>query len=94
MNVNVNSMIAHSDWMGNNAHNVANVNTECFDASRTLMSQDVGGNVMESTAMTGSKTDLSRELTEQVLIENGFDANASVIKTEDEMLGSVLDMLA
>ncbi|MBN2896360.1 MAG: hypothetical protein JXK05_10790 [Campylobacterales bacterium] len=41
-----------------------------------------------------SQTDLSKELTDQMMIEKSVQSNASVIKTADEMLGSLLDTKA
>ena len=39
-----------------------------------------------------SQTDLSKELTDQIVIENVNDANVASIKTQDQMFGSLLDI--
>ena len=85
---NVTSLQAHTAWMNQNAHNVANVNTEGFDASRTALDQ--GPEAVSQP--TGQPTDLSRELPEQVVIEGGFSAQVSAIRTQDAMTGTLLDM--
>ena len=40
-----------------------------------------------------SNTDIAEELVNQISIEHGFKANAKVIKTYDETIGSLIDML-
>ncbi|AFL68803.1 flagellar basal body rod C-terminal domain-containing protein [Sulfurospirillum barnesii] len=93
MQVNANAMMAMSNWMGNNAHNVANVNTDEFKATQTTLSNQSGSVVAQSRA-TQSGTDLANELSEQVVIEASFEANTKPIQTQNEMLGSLLDMKA
>jgi len=88
MQVNVNSMQAHQAWMNQSANNVANINTEPFDAKRTVIEE---GPVAVSEP-TGKPTDLAKEMTDQITISGGFEAQASVIKTYDDMLGTLLDI--
>lgn len=92
MQVNANSMMAHSSWMGNNANNVANVNTEEFNASQTTIQNPAEGSVVASTSQTEKRTDLAKELTEQVSIEKGSGANVAAVKAYDEMIGSLIDL--
>ncbi len=40
-----------------------------------------------------SNTDVAEELVNQISIEHGYAANAKVIKSYDETLGSLIDML-
>lgn len=91
MQVNANAMISMSQWMNNSAHNVANVNTEGYNASRTtLNNQD--NSVVAQARQTQSQTDLAKEFTDQIAIDKSFDANAQAIKAKDEMIGSLLDL--
>jgi len=39
-----------------------------------------------------SQTNLAKELTDQIVIENVNDANVASIKTQDQMFGSLLDI--
>jgi flagellar hook protein FlgE len=94
MVVNQSSMQAHAAFMGNSAHNVANVNTNPFIANRTVLNNEVQGNVQAVQSPTNGPTQLSRELTDQISVENGFDAQVRSIQTQDEMHGSLLDMRA
>ena len=92
MQVNANSMIAHQDWMNNNANNIANVNTDGFNSTATTLQNPNDGNVQAVSSKTDGSTDLSREITEQIPIEKGFAANAQAVKTYDEMIGSLIDL--
>ena len=88
ISTNLNAMSAHTAWMNANANNVANVNTENYDASRTVL--DAGPKAVNEA--TGHGTDLSKEIPEQIVISGGFSAQVTTIKTQDEMLGTLLDM--
>lgn len=96
---NVSSLIAHQDFANANAHNVANVNTDGFIPTRTTLSDSNGGVSANFQSVTDngsslSQTDLSRELTDQVIVQNGHEVQGTAIRTQDEMLGSLLDILA
>ncbi len=96
---NVSSLIAHQGFANANANNVANVNTEGFVPTKTTLTNG-GGAVsanFQTTTDNGSslsQTDLSRELTDQVIVQNGHEVQGTAIRTQDEMLGSLLDILA
>jgi flagellar hook protein FlgE len=92
MQVNASSMMAYSDWMASNSNNVANVNTENFKATQTTLQNPTEGSVVAVNSRGENPTSLARELTDQISIENGFAANTKAIKTEDEMIGSLLDL--
>lgn len=40
-----------------------------------------------------SNTDIAEELTNQIVYEHGFKANAKVISTYEETIGSLIDMI-
>lgn len=40
-----------------------------------------------------SNVDVTREVTNQILAKRGYEANLAAIKTYDELLGSVMDIL-
>lgn len=91
MQVNANAMMSLGNWMNTSAHNVANVNTENYNASQTTMTND-NGSVVAQTRQTQNRTDLAKEFTDQITVEKSFEANAVSIKANDEMIGSLLDM--
>ncbi len=42
----------------------------------------------------GSNTDLAREMVGMMSTQNAYDANAAAIRTQDQMTGTVLDLIA
>ena len=93
MQMNATAMTAMSNWMNNSAHNVANVNTDNYKATQTTITNQNDA-VVEQSSQTNNSTELATELTDQITIDKSFKANADVIKTQNEMLGSLLDMKA
>jgi len=99
ISTNVASMQAHSAYANQNANNIANVNSNGFVPSNTNITEQNGSprasfSKADNSGSVRSQTDLTKEITNQVLITNGFDANANAIKTQNQMLGTVLDMQA
>lgn len=95
---NVSSMIAHQGFANANANNVANVNTDGFVPTQTNLSSNSSGvsanfQISDSNGSPLSQTDLSREIPDQIIIQNGHEVQASAIKTQDEMIGSLLDII-
>lgn len=93
MQINATAMTAMSNWMNNSAQNVANVNTEKYNATQTTITNQDNAVVAQSSKSTNG-TDLATEFTDQIALDKSFEANADTIKTENEMLGSLLDMKA
>jgi len=98
---NISSMNAHTGWMNNTAHNVANVNSDKFAPLGSVISEDAKENPTLNTKTSKndqvdgrSATDLTKEMTDMVASSKGFAANAPVIKTKNEMLGTLLNMKA
>jgi len=99
ISTNVASMQAHSAYVNQNANNIANVNSNGFVPSNTNITEQNSSprasfSKADNSGSVRSQTDLTKEITNQVLITNGFDANANAIKTQNQMLGTVLDMQA
>ena len=92
------------------AHNVANVETDNFDKSRTVFNEDSGGGVKvtiskvneenpiayqsDGTERALSNTSIAEDMTNLIKDEKGYSFNAEVIQTDDEMKGTVIDMVA
>ncbi|MEW5832866.1 MAG: hypothetical protein AB1763_08515 [Campylobacterota bacterium] len=97
---NVSSMMSNQTYMNNNAQNVANVNTDQYVPRETTISETQNGGTKANTSVATdngsqrSQTDLSKELTDQVTIQNVSEANARSIRAQDEMRGSLLDIKA
>ena len=88
MRVNSTSMHSHQILMDINANNIANVNTKDFSAKDGR----VGDNLEINSVNTNKPTDITKEITDQIKIEDGFQAQAPVIKTQNEMFGTLLDI--
>lgn len=91
MQVNASAMMSMTAWMNNSANNVANVNTSDYGAIQTTIDNN-GVGVVAQSSKTESRTDLAKEMTDQISIEKSVEANAEAIKTQDKMIGSLLDL--
>ncbi len=100
ISANVSSLIAHQNFANANAHNVANVNTDGFVPTQTHL---VNGNASsvsasfqsaDNTGSLQSQTDLGREMTDQMIVQKGHEVQGTAIRTQDEMIGTLLDMFA
>lgn len=95
---NVSSIFSNQTYLNNSASNVANVNTDGYVPRNTTISETQNGGTKADTSLAtdnGSKpsqTDLSKEITDQMTIQNTTAANVQAIRTQDEMLGSLLDI--
>lgn len=96
---NISSIQAHQNMMNVSANNVANVNSDGFVPSNAKI---VSGNNSINTDVSkaddnGSKisqTDLAKEIPNQIVAKEATAVNVTAIKTQDEMLGSLLDIKA
>lgn len=93
MQINSTAMTAMSNWMNNSAQNVANVSTDNYKATETTITNQNDAVVAQSSKSKNG-TDLATEIPDQISIDKSFKANADVIKTQNQMLGSLLDMKA
>jgi flagellar hook protein FlgE len=96
---NVSSLLAHQNYANANANNVANVNTDRFVPTQTTLvnssqnSVQANFDLANDSGATQSQTDLSKELPDQVLVQKGHEVQGSAIRTQDEMLGTLLDIV-
>ncbi len=96
---NIASIQAHQTLLNNSAYNVANVNTDGFVPTQTTLSDTGSGVSASSTKATDngssrSQTDLAKELPDQMIAQDGVAVNVTAIRTQDEMLGTLLDIKA
>ena len=96
---NLSSINAHQTMLNNSAHNVANINTDKFIPSDTKINNN-GNSVIantrkaDDTGSSKSQTDFIKEIPDQIVSLRATEANVSAIRTNDEVLGSLLDMKA
>jgi flagellar basal-body rod protein FlgC len=95
--------------LGRSAQNVANINTDGFQAEREVAREQAGGGVTSTHGPTyapaplyqrdgrevsGSNTDVISETVEQLGAAQQFKASLALLRTQDEMTKSVLDIKA
>ena len=96
---NISSIGSHQTMLNTGANNIANVNTDGYVPKDTKLS-NTGDSVTantrasDNTGAKSSQTDLAKELTDQIVAQDGASVNVSAIKTQDEMFGSLLDIKA
>jgi flagellar basal-body rod protein FlgC len=92
----------------NAARNIANSNTEGYKSKRATIVEDDAGlptaNITtdespgasfqdaDGVVRETSNVELSREMTDLMIAKRGYQANLKSIKTQDEMLDSLLDI--
>jgi len=96
---NISSIQAHQTMMNSSANNVANINTAGFIPTDTKISgneSSVSANTRkaDNTGSKTSQTDLAKEIPDQIMAQDVTALNVTAIKTQDEMLGSLLDIKA
>lgn len=97
---NVSSILSNQTYMNNNASNVANANTDGYVPRNTTISETQNGGTKADTAMAAnngsqqSQTNLAKEMTDQLTIQNVNAANIQAIKAQNDIMGSLLDIKA
>lgn len=94
---NISSINAHGAWMNADANNVANINTSGFTPTDTVINEGKKDNptaTFRKSDSVGSEnmsgTNLAKELTDQVVIKDATGFNASAIRTQNEMVKTIL----
>ncbi|MDD2905423.1 MAG: hypothetical protein WBK95_00330 [Sulfurimonas sp.] len=96
---NISSMQAHQTMLNASASNIADANTDGYVPKDTKISETANGlkadtRMANSTGSAKSQTDLSKEITDQIIASKGNAVNVTAIKAQDDILGSMLDIKA
>ncbi len=105
--VNISALSAMGVVQQVSADNIANVNTDGFNASSVMFESGpegqgvrVGG-IQESTnagpfvdGVEGSNTDIGTEMVDMMQTGHAFSANVAAERTSEEMTGHLLNMVA
>jgi len=100
ISTNISSLEANQTFINANANNIANVNTDGFRPTQTTISNPAQGSIQANLSQTDdtgspkSQTDLTKEISDQVIIGGVSKVNITSIKTQDEIMGSLLDIKA
>jgi len=94
---NISSIKAQQTMLNTSANNIANVNTDGFIPSDTRISSDANSlraNIRQAddTGSLKSQTDLAKEIPDEIIAQNATAVNVNVIRTQDEMIGTLLDI--
>ena len=80
-------------FRNSSAHNLANLPTAGFRREQAVMASAVGGGVTASpTRVPQQGNAVETDIVSQLIAKNQFLANLAVFKTNDQMLGSLLDL--
>ncbi|MES2072333.1 MAG: flagellar basal body rod C-terminal domain-containing protein [Pseudomonadota bacterium] len=105
LNSGLSSMLAFQRGLDTSANNIANAQTNGYqpqqasfkEGSNGGVSSVVSGNGSNGTSATSveaSSTDLATETVNSLVYKIGFDVSAKVVKTADQMLGTLVDIQA
>lgn len=93
--VALSGMNAASAALGTSAHNIANAQTPGFRRQSTVQTAVPDGGVTVSvTQATEPGESLAEDVVTQIAAVYSFKANVLTLKTQDRMLGSLLDATA
>ena len=69
-------------------------NISSISANQTMMNTSAHNIANVNTGGAKNQTDLAKDMTNQIVAQDTTSVNVSAIKTQDEMLGSLLDIKA
>jgi flagellar hook-associated protein FlgK len=100
------ALMAYAKAMNTTAGNVANINTDGYMPKQTRFLENKGGGVEALTVdnsvrnrqdmyVSGrNSVNYVEEATEQIIYLRAFQANAGVVRTADETLGTLINITA
>lgn len=102
LNSGLSGLKAHMSALDSTAHNVANANTAGFVPQQVSFQEQPAGGSTVSISREGvslalqeqSGTDLTSEIVQSIQFKTGFDLSAKIVKTADELLGTLIDIKA
>jgi flagellar hook protein FlgE len=103
MGMGVSAMNASAQNVLATANNVANLQSENYQARRLDQTEELAGGtrnnqlrVSEAQAIPpgGSNVELEREMVNLIADQNAYAANTAVTRTANQMMGTVLDLKA
>ena len=89
----VSSLNAYSNWLDNSAANVANSSTNQSQNRSSTITSEESSPTLETT-VEQKPVRLEKEMTDQVIIPKAAEASADTIRAQDEMTGTLLNILA
>jgi flagellar hook protein FlgE len=105
MSILLSSLRAHEILLANASSNVANMNTPDYKAIRTTITPSPDGAVDVATSRSDepsalnsdgrmeSNVDMAKEFTDMMRAKTGFESVLSAIRTREDMLDDLMDIL-
>ncbi|MED5618512.1 flagellar basal body rod C-terminal domain-containing protein [Ideonella sp. BN130291] len=94
-NIGLSGMNAAMRQLGASAHNIANAQTPGFRRQQVLQQTLADGGVRVSVAQAAEPGEhLAEDMVQQMSASYAFKANLRVVQTQDQVLGSLLDVRA
>ncbi|BBB60362.1 hypothetical protein UNDYM_2092 [Undibacterium sp. YM2] len=102
LNSGLSGLQAYARALDSSGHNVANASTAGFVPQQVSFQEQPAGGVIANISKEGSSlasqeqsgTDLNTEIVQSLQFKTGFDLSAKIIKTKDELLGTLIDIKA
>ena len=85
---------AAQTWLDSNAHNIANAATDKFTRQNTSFREQSSGGVQAQVEKTQQPMTLETEMVEMLQAKNLYTANARMLKTSNDVLGTLFDSKA
>ncbi len=76
------------------ANNIANVNSDNFQPSRVTIAERQNGCVEATVTDAADQVDISRDAVEMLGTVNSFRTNLQVLKTDNQITKSLLDIIS
>jgi flagellar basal-body rod protein FlgC len=93
--ISLSALNAYMTRMNVTANNIANLNTEGFRPSKAIINDSGSGGVYVNIRQSAiPEVDLAKEMTDLMVTEAGFKANLKTVSTGDEVIKSILDIMA
>ncbi|MFZ6673972.1 flagellar basal body rod C-terminal domain-containing protein [Undibacterium sp. Xuan67W] len=103
LNAGLSGLQSYQRALDNSANSVANASTNGFQAQQVSFQEQKNGGVTttisngvetDGSSTTPSGTDLTKEIIQSLEFKVGFDINAKVVKTADDILGTIINIKA
>ncbi len=97
LSVSTSGLNVAQTYMNAGAHNIANANTEGFRPQQVVSSENAPSQGAKVDAVKFSNNEgvnLADELTDMKSNEKVYEANAKVVQTQNNMMGSIIDVSA
>jgi flagellar basal body rod protein FlgC len=93
---NISSLTSYNNFFNNTANNIANAGNEAYQNEDVLSSGPSTYNPETDgvSQVRENQISLEKEMTDMIEIEKGFEANVEAIRTQNEMKGSLINILA